>query len=68
MINKSTKVILSSSQIADTFFIQMGIIGNLNENGDHVSEHMDKEDLVTALFHVGDPSNGGETKYYTGST
>ena len=26
---------------------------------------MDKEDLVTALFYVGDPSNGGETKYYT---
>ena len=29
---------------------------------------MNKEDVVTALFHVGDPSNGGETKYNTGST
>ena len=29
---------------------------------------MNKEDVVTALFHVGDPSNGGETKYYTGLT
>ena len=46
----------------------MGIIGDLNKNGDYVSKHMDKEDLVTALFHVGDPSNGGETKYYTGLT
>ena len=46
----------------------MGIIDNLNENGDYVSKHMDKEDLVTALFHVGNHSNGGETKHYTGLT
>ena len=46
----------------------MSIIGNLNENGDYVSKHMDKEDLVTTLFHVGDPSNGGKTKYYTALT
>ena len=46
----------------------MGIIGSLNENSDYKSKHMDKEDLITALFHVGDPSNGGETKYYTGFT
>ena len=46
----------------------MSIIDNLNKNGDYVSKHMDKEDLVTALFHVGDPSNGGETKYYNGLT
>ena len=68
MINKSKKVIPFSCQIVDTFFTQMGIIGNLNENGDCVSKHMDKEDLVTVLFHIGDPSNGGEAKYYTGLT
>ena len=44
----------------------MGIISNLNENVDHVSKHMDKEDFVTTLFHVGDSSNGSDTKYYTG--
>ena len=65
MINKSKKV-PSSCRIADTFFTHMSIIGNLNENGDYVSKHMDKEYFVTALFHVGDPSNGGETKYFTG--
>ena len=57
-----------SCQIADTFFTQMGIIGNLNENGDYTSKHMDKEDLVTVFFYVSDPSNGGETKYYAGLT
>ena len=46
----------------------MGIIGNLNEYGDDVFKHIGKEDVVTALFHVGDPLNGGETKYYTGLT
>ena len=46
----------------------MNLIGNLNENGDYASKHTDKEDFVTALFHIGDPSNGGETKYYTGLT
>ena len=46
----------------------MGIIGNLKKNGDYVSKHMDKEDLITASFHVGDPSNRGETKYYSGLT
>ena len=43
-------------------------IGNLNKNGDYVSKYMDKDDFVTALFCVGDPSNGDETKYYTGLT
>ena len=46
----------------------MSIIGYLNKNGDYVSKHMDKDDFVPSLFHVGDPSNGGETKYYTGLT
>ena len=46
----------------------MGIIGNLKENGDYVSKHVDKEDIVTALFHVGNPSKGSETKYYAGLT
>ena len=44
----------------------MSIIGNLDENRDDVSKHMDKEDFVIALFHGGDPSNGTETKYYIG--
>ena len=66
LINKSKKVIPSSCRIADIFFTHMSIIGNLNENGDYISKHMDKEGFVTALVHVGDPSNGGETKFYTG--
>ena len=67
-MNESKKVLPSSCQIADTFFTHMSIIGYLNENGDYLSKHMDKKDLVTALFPVSDPSNGGETKYYTGLT
>ena len=39
----------------------MSIIGNLSEIEDYVYKHMDN--FVTALFHVDDPSNGGENKY-----
>ena len=65
MINKAKKIIPSSCQIADTLITQISIIGNLNKNGDYVSKHVEKDDFITALLHVGDPSNGGETKYYT---
>ena len=57
LINKSKKIIPSSCRIVDAFFTHMSIIGNLNENGDYVSNHTDKEDFVTVLFHIGDPSN-----------
>ena len=67
MINKLKKVIPTSCRIAISFSL-ICIIGYLNENGDYVSKHMDKEDFVTTLFHVGDPSNVGETKYYAGLT
>ena len=66
LISKSKKVIPSSCRIADTFSTHMSIIGNLKENGDYVSMHKDEDDFVTALFHVGDPLNGGKAKYFTG--
>ena len=50
LINKSKKVIPSSCQNAHTFFTHMRVIGNLNENGDYVSKHIDKVGFVTALF------------------
>ena len=46
----------------------MGIIGNLNENSDYVSKHVDKGNLVTALLHVGNSFKGSGIKYYTGVT
>ena len=68
LINKAKKVIPSSCRIVYSFYTQMSIIGNLNENGDYLCKHMDKEDLVSALLYVGDPSNGGKPKYYAGLT
>ena len=68
LINKSKKVIPSGCQIADTFFSHMNIIGDLKENEAYLSKHMDKENFETALFYVGDLSNGGDSKYYTGLT
>ena len=42
LINKAKKAISSSCRIADTFLTQTDIIGNLNENGDCLSKHIDK--------------------------
>ena len=41
----------------------MSIIGNLSENGAFASKHVDKGNLVTVLFHLGNLFVGGETKY-----
>ena len=46
----------------------MGIIGNLNSENNEVSKHVDKEDYITVLFHIGFPTKGGETNYYSGLT
>ena len=68
MITKAKKVIPSSCRICDTFFTHMGIIGNLNSENNEVSKHVDKEDYITVLFHIGFPTKGGETNYYSGLT
>ena len=66
MIQKAKKVLPSSCCIRDTFFTHMAVIGNLNTNGNLVSKHIDKDDFITMLFHIGRPLYGGGTYYYTG--
>ena len=44
----------------------MAVIGNLSTNGNLVSKHMDKDDFITVLFHIGQPLYGGGTNYYAG--
>lgn len=68
MLQKAKKVIPLSCRIGDTFFTHMAVIGNLSTNGDLVSKHIDKDDFITVLFHVGQPLYGGGTSYYTGLT
>ena len=46
----------------------MAVIGNLSTNGHLVSKHIDKDDFITVLFHVGQPLYGDRTSYYTGLT
>ena len=66
MIQKAKKVIPSSCQIGDTFFTHIGVIGNLSTDGDLVSKHIDRDDFIAMLFHIGQPMYGGRTNYYTG--
>ena len=46
----------------------MAVIGDLSTNGDLVSKHIDRDDLITVLFHIGQPLYGGGTTFYTGLT
>ena len=62
----SNVFIPSSCQICNTLFTHMGIIANINNFNKEVSRHVDKEDYITVLFHLGFPTKGGETNYYSG--
>ena len=67
-------------RLGDTFFKHMTVLGKMemkqmatknSTNRDdlialNVNPHMDKGDIVTALFHVGNVSKGGKTIYYNG--
>ena len=46
----------------------MAVIDNLSTNGDLVSRHIDKDDFITVLYHIGQPLYGSGTNYYTGLT
>ena len=46
----------------------MAVIGNLSTNDNLVSKHIDRDDFITELFHIGQPLYGGGTNYYTGLT
>ena len=68
MIQKAKEVIPSSCRRGDTFFTHVAVIGNLSTYGDLVSNHIDKDDFITVLFHIGQPLHGGGMNYYTGLT
>ena len=50
------------------FFTHMAVIGNLSTNGDLVSKHIDRDDFITVLVHIGQPLYGGGTDYYIALT
>ena len=54
--------------IGDTFFTHIRIMGNLSTNGHLMSKHINRDDFVTVLFHIGQPLYGGGTNCYTGLT
>ena len=43
----------------------MVVMGNLSTHGDLVSNHIDKDNFITVLFHIGQPMYSGGTNYYT---
>ena len=67
-ISLAKKVIPRECRISDTFFNHMTLLGNLKDNEGSIHPHVDSEDVITALFHVGSPSVGGNTLYYDGTS
>ena len=68
MLQKAKKVIPSSYLKGNTFSTKMAVVGNLSTHGNLVSKHVDKDDFITVLFHIGKPLHGGGTNYYTNLT
>ena len=66
LMEKARKVIPLECRIAGTFFNHMSLLGNLNDEVGDIEPHTDNDDIITALFHVGNPSSGGGTSYYSG--
>ena len=51
--------------ICDSIFNQMIMIGELDTNGD-MNLHVDKEDAISCILHLGEVKKGGSTNYYSG--
>ena len=68
MIQKAKKVIPSILSYSRYFFSHMAVVGNLSTHGDLMSKHIDKNDFITVLFHIGQLLHGDGTDYYTGLT
>ena len=47
----------------------MMMLGNLKyEVNSEIKAHIEEEDIVTALFHIGEPKSGGSTLYFNGAS
>ena len=68
-IAKAKEVIPNNCRISGTFFSHMTFLGPLSNNQKRsISCHKDEEDVITALFHVGKPTQGGNTNFYSGDS
>ena len=68
-ISQAKHVIPEACRISGTFFNHMTFLGNLDKKGnDSIDLHKDTEDIITSLFHVGKPIEGGSTMYYSGDS
>jgi len=69
-IHDSKKLVPRELRICDTFFTQMSMIGDMTfeEGSQDITPHIDKDDLFTAIVHLGKPISGGELLIYSGTS
>jgi len=65
-MEKARQVIPFECRITGTFFNHMSLLGNLNDEVGNIEQHTNNDDIITALFHVGNPISRGGTSYYSG--
>ena len=65
-MNLCKSIVPKELRISNTFFTHMTVLGNYADSGDGIPAHFDEKDIITALFHIGNVSEGGGTIYYDG--
>lgn len=69
LVNDAKKYIPDCCRISNTFFSHMTVIGDLINKGVDIPTHRDKDDIITAILHLGDDSEvTSGTDYYNGKT
>lgn len=58
-------IVPNELRISNSIFTHLTVLGDLKD-GSGMLPHLDEKDIITAIFHVGFPSEGGSTNYYNG--
>ena len=66
LLDLSKRVIPIECRISNSCFTHMTLLGNLKDQNDNRHIHTDDDDIITGLFHIGEPTDGGSTFYYSG--
>jgi len=66
-IGLAKKIIPECLRLGDTFFTHMSVFGTVDKLDGEMPVHFDEQDLISCVFHLGNPQKGGATSYYSGN-
>ena len=59
-----SKLVPRSCRIYDTFFTYMSVNGNMQSSSTGIGKHIDQDDLLDFVLHIGEDSDDGGTIYF----